>query len=143
MTMVAEPRLTWHAGSILPFTSLWHIVHRLAALNALRCQELPFAADVGCIAPRTRHYNLLFNEPRFSGGHSPAEALSVNTLAALLGESREVFTWSHLGWIPRSSRCLLHPFVRLCPTCLAAGYHSALFSFRLLVDSQVDSLPVA
>ena len=135
--MVAEPRLTWHAGSILPFTSLWHIVHRLAALNALRCRELPFAADVGCIAPRTRHYNLLFNEPRFSGGHSPAEALSVNTLAALLGESREVFTWSHLGWIPRSSRCLLHPFVRLCPTCLAAGYHSALFSLRLL-----DSCPI-
>lgn len=37
-----------------------------------------------------------------------------------------------LGRLPRSARSLLSPSIRVCRTCLAAGYHSALHSLRLL-----------
>lgn len=130
--MSGVPRLTWHAGSVLPFASLWHTVHRVAAINSMRAKELPFALDLGGRGPLARRADLLFNEPRFCGERTPGEALSVDALAASLGEPVEAFAWSHFGWLPESSRCLLHPFVRVCPACLGEGFHSALFSLRLL-----------
>ena len=61
--MSGVPRLTWHAGSVLPFASLWHTVHRVAAINSMRAKELPFALDLGGRGPLARRADLLFNEP--------------------------------------------------------------------------------
>jgi len=33
--------LTWYAGSLLPYTSLWHVMNRLGSLNCLSGTELP------------------------------------------------------------------------------------------------------
>ena len=95
--MSGVPRLTWHAGSVLPFASLWHTVHRVAAINSMRAKELPFALDLGGRGPLARRADLLFNEPRFCGERTPGEALSVDALAASLGEPVEAFAWSHFG----------------------------------------------
>ena len=126
------PRLTWHAGSVLPFASLWHTVHRVAAINAMRAKEFPFALALDGRGRFARRVDLLFNESLSYGELAPGEALSIRGLADSLGEPTNAFAWAHLGWLPRSSRCLLHPFIRICPACLREGFHSALFSLRLL-----------
>lgn len=132
MSRAQGQRLTWHVGSILPFASLWHTVHRAATLNALRNRELPFAVGTDGGGPWVRRADLLFNSPLASGQRIPGEALCIRTLAASLGESFAAFSWSHLGQLPQSCLCLFHPYLRLCPACLAGGYHSALYSLRPL-----------
>ena len=130
--MSSAPRLTWHAGSVLPFASLWHTMHRVAAINSMRAKEFPFALDLSGRGQLAQRADLLFNEPSLCGMRVQGEALSVDGLAAALGEPVQAFAWSHFGWLPGSSRCLLHPFVRICAACLCEGFHSALFSLRLL-----------
>ncbi len=114
---------------MLPLASLWHTVHRVAALNAIKISELPFDMSLGGRA--TAQANLLFNETLRYGANA-GEALSVSALAAALGEPVQAFAWSHFGGLPQSCGCLFLPFLRICPMCLAQGYHSALFSVRLL-----------
>ena len=122
--------LTWYAGSVLPFASLWHTVLRVAALNALRPRELPYSAAYVGTTPLTqfRAVDLLFNEAEACRG----DAVSTSTMAQWLGEREEVFAWAHLGGLPRDNRFVLQASPRLCPQCIALGYHSALFSVRLL-----------
>lgn len=120
-------RLTWYPGSVLPFASLWHTLRRVAVLNALRVREVPHGTvtlpSAFCPPP-----DLLYNE----GVNGRPQALSTRELARRLGEPVEIFSWSHLGGIPGSLRFLVHAQLRVCPQCLAAGYHSALLSLRLL-----------
>lgn len=132
MTTGPTTRLTWHQGSVLPYSSLWHTVQRAMSLNALRPKELAFCgrgSDQVCIP---RHVNLLYNEAGDGQCDAPVEALSMRSLAQSLGEPEAVFAWAHLGRLPRSVRSLLSPSIRVCRSCLAAGYHSALHSLRLL-----------
>lgn len=128
---VSPARLTWHVGSVLPHASLWHTLRRVAALNSLRDLELfnrPVmrADDVG--PSRMRPIRALFNEH----AHGTRSALALGNVASWLGEAPQLFRWSHLGELPASLRCLVSPAIRLCPACVAAGYHSALFSLVLL-----------
>src|SRR4051794_8074059 len=54
-------------------------------------------------------------------------------LARCLGESPDVFRWSTFKALPEArKRALAMPRPRLYFACLAAGYHSALFSIELL-----------
>lgn len=127
---MAEFRLTWHAGSVLPFASLWHTLRRLSSLNSLRTADLP-DADPQCV-PGVRSAfqpgtNLLYNE---AAGWK--EAVSIRALATWLGEPPEIFQWSNLGRVPHNLRFLIHDEFRICPTCIAKGYHSALLSLKLL-----------
>lgn len=131
MTTAPACRLTWHRGSVLPYSSLWHTVQRAMWLNSLRPSELSFCACALDQGGFPRQVNLLFNET--SGGRRSAiDALSMQSLAQALGEPETAFTWAHLGRVPRSVRSLISPSVRVCRACLAAGYHSALHSLWLL-----------
>lgn len=124
-------RLTWHTGSILPFASLWHTLLRVAALNSLRMRELPNASaysEPGTCSTIHSRSRLLYNE----SGNRPGEGISTRALARWLHEPVEVFEWAHLGRIPKALRGLVHEGLRVCPECLSAGYHSALFSLRPL-----------
>ena len=129
-TVSVAAGLTWYAGSVLPFASLWHTVMRVAALNALRPRELPYTAAFD----RTARPNvfapvdLLFNETKTCR----EDAISIPVLAKWLGEPEEAFAWAHLGCLPPDLRFVLTPGPRLCAECIACGYHSALFSVRLL-----------
>ena len=132
MTTGPSARLTWHQGSVLPYSSLWHTVQRAMSLNALRPKELAFCGRGADQAGIPRHVNLLYNEAGASVCGVPIEALSMRSLAQALGEQEAVFAWAHLGRLPRSVRSLISPSIRVCRACLAAGYHSALLSLRLL-----------
>ena len=124
--------LTWHAGSVLPYASLWHTLLRVAALNSLRLEELPDADPSWMPAARrstfSRKADLLYNEvpPQRSA------AVSTAALASSLEEPPAAFEWSHLGRVPRGLRFLVHRGFRICPACAGCGYHSALLSLRLL-----------
>lgn len=129
---MSEARLTWHRGSSLPYASLWHTLQRVAALNALRANELvdlvvlpvqPGASGLPRLA------NLLCNT---SDTQPPLPAIPISALAVCLGEEPEAFQWSHLGDVPVGWRRLVHSGFRVCPQCLANGFHSALLSIRLL-----------
>ena len=132
MTAGPSPRLTWHPGSVLPYASLWHTVQRVMSLNALRPKELLCCARASDQVSATQRVNLLYNEAGANLSAAPIEALSMRSLAQALGEPEAVFTWAHLGRLPRSVRSFISPSIRVCRACLAAGYHSALYSLRLL-----------
>ncbi|MDO9091063.1 MAG: hypothetical protein Q8R98_19810 [Rubrivivax sp.] len=132
MTTGPSTRLTWHQGSVLPYSSLWHTVQRAMSLNALRSKELAFCGRASDQVGVPRHVNLLYNEAVDGPCGVPVEALSMRSLAQALGEPEAVFAWAHLGRLPRSVRSLFSPSIRVCRTCMAAGYHSALHSLRLL-----------
>lgn len=132
MTPVPSTRLTWHQGSVLPYASLWHTVQRAMWLNALQPKELLLCGRAPDQGGFPRHVNLLYNETGGGPGGAAIDALSMRSLALALGEPEAVFTWAHLGALPRSVRPLISPSVRVCRACLAAGYHSALHSLRLL-----------
>lgn len=127
--------LTWHQGSVLPFASLWHTVMRAAVLNALRVRELPYAltASGAKVAPELLAIDLVFNE----SDRIRRAAIAVPTLAKWLGEAEGAFVWSHLGGVMPDLRFVLAPGLRWCPECLAGGYHSVLFSVRLLEDCPI------
>lgn len=124
-------RLTWHVGSVLPYASLWHTVRRAAALNTLRALDLfnrPAQSVDRDVPTRMGPILGLLNESTRGSG----PAVPLERLANWLGEVPTAFRWSHFGGLPPSMRCLLKPAIRLCPACIAVGYHSALFSLVLL-----------
>lgn len=103
MTTAPACRLTWHRGSVLPYSSLWHTVQRAMWLNSLRPSELSFCACALDQGGFPRQVNLLFNET--SGGSRGAiDALSMQSLAQALGEPETAFTWAHMGRVSRSRR---------------------------------------
>lgn len=132
MTTAPSSRLTWHQGSVLPYASLWHSVQRAMLLNALRAKDLPASEHATDQAGFPRYVNLLYNEAGGVPGGPPVEALSMRGLAQALGESEAAFNWAHLGRLQMSVRALVSPSIRVCRPCLAAGYHCALYSLRLL-----------
>lgn len=138
----AAANLTWHAGSVLPFASLWHTVRRVAALNALQWCELPFAhvPKTGTAGAPCRSLDLLFNESCRDGYRSGAAGLSIRRLASALAEPHGNFAWSHLRKLPVRNRSLVHPFMRICPACLAMGYHSALLCLKPLSRCPIHHL---
>jgi hypothetical protein len=125
-------KLTWHTGSVLPFASLWHTLRRLAALNALQWSELPFTTPPSGGAPRCTRLDLLFNVACRDGYYSTTPGLSIDRLAPALAEPVDAFAWSHFHRLNGSWRGLLHPFMRICPACMAMGYHSALLCLKPL-----------
>lgn len=128
--MSSNLRLTWHPGSILPFASLWHTVLRVASLNCLRVLDLPVPLwrQHGRRSHMPSVMEALFNE--WNG--QQRVALPIDAWAASLGESSEALAWSHLGTLPQWARPMVLPGFRICRQCVAAGYHSALLSIRLL-----------
>ena len=91
MTTGPSARLTWHQGSVLPYSSLWHTVQRAMSLNALRPKELAFCGRGADQAGIPRHVNLLYNEAIDNLCGARVEALSMRSLAQALGEQEAVF----------------------------------------------------
>ncbi|USS44328.1 hypothetical protein [Burkholderia glumae] len=124
-----EAGLTWHAGSVLPYASLWHTVLRACALNALHPRDLPSTQT-----PSPRAVHLLDNH---------AGNLDVHAFADQLGESPAAFRWATLDQLPSPLRAaLVQARPRLCLACLTAGYHCALFSVDLLRTCPLHGSPL-
>lgn len=96
---MADPGLTWHTGSVLPYASLWHTTLRVCALNALHPRDLPSR-----LARSPATVELIENRGD----------VNVVALAHALGESPEAFRWSTMGGLPLwLSRALVVPRPRL------------------------------
>ena len=128
------PRLTWHPGSIRPYASLWHTVLRVTALNSLRVGDLPNWPTARNPQGRTQHSLYpLYND---------SAPVDTHALACSLGESPAIFRWSHFGALAPWLRFIVTPGFRLCLSCLADGYHSALLSLRLLDVCPIHRTPL-
>jgi hypothetical protein len=123
-----ESRLTWHKGSVLPYASRWHTIMHACALNALHPDDLPWHLPASTST---------INSP------SACEGGETAALARCLGESPDVFRWSTFAALPEAlHRALVVPRPRLCFACLAAGYHSALFSVELFDACPIHGAPL-
>ena len=131
---VPEGGLTWYAGSIRPYASLWHTLIRLGSLNCLKLAQLP---DRTSKNQRTRAHRYtwypLFNE---------ANIVDTHELAVALGESPSVMRWAHLGHSPPWFRSHFTGNLRFCRTCLSLGYHSSLYSLTLLHACPIHGEPL-
>lgn len=112
-------RLTWYPGSVLPYASLWHVTRRAAALNCLALENFPRKYKNSKSTLR-----LLFNDA--------ANPLDIDAFSGMLGERKQAFLSSHFGNLTKSFHFFVYPCIRICMQCLVQGYHSALFSIRLL-----------
>lgn len=127
-------QLTWYPGSIRPYASLWHTILRVTALNCLRSGEVPAWPTALSATGRTQRslYPM----------HNAAAAIDTAALAIALGESPSVFRWSHFGALAPWLSFLVTPGFRICLSCLAQGYHSALFSLRLFDNCPLHHQPL-
>ncbi len=124
-----DGRLTWHAGSVLPYASLWHTVLRVCALNALHPRDLS-----RCMAHPGAAIELISDR---------AHSMDIRAFADALGESHDAFRWSTLGALPTGlGGALVVPRPRLCLACLTHGYHTALFSLALLEACPIHGTPL-
>ena len=127
-------RLTWYPGSIRPYASLWHTALRVAALNCLRSGELPdWPTALSATGQRQRSLYPL---------HNARVAVNTDALACALGEAPAVFRGSHFGALAPWLRFVVTPGFRLCVPCLEEGYHSALYSLRLLNTCPIHGTPL-
>ena len=132
MRQVTE--LTWYPGSVRPYASLWHTLMRVAALNGHKAGELPgWPAGLKAVGHLHRSLHPL---------HNPKGAFDTEVLAQALGEAPGVFRWSHLGALAPRLRPLVTPGFRVCSVCLSEGYHSALFSIRLMETCPLHGAPL-
>lgn len=130
-----EGELTWYRGSIRPYASLWHTLVRLGSLNRLSLSQIPDRpANIqgGRRADRNTWYPL-FNE---------ANEIDTNELAIALGESASSLRWSHLGNVVPWIRSHFTRHLRFCKTCLSLGYHSSLYSLKLLDACPIHGEPL-
>ena len=127
-------QLTWYPGSIRPYASLWHTLMRVATLNGHKAGELP-GWPVGLRGTRHPYRSL-------TPLHNPGDAFATDVLAQALREAPAVFRWSHLGLLQPWLQPLISPGFRVCLACLDEGYHSALYSLRLLQVCPIHSHPL-
>lgn len=125
-----EHKLTWHVGSVLPYASLWHTVLRACALNALRASDLPRSNG-----RRSSAIELITDD---------THRVNIAAFAHELGESPDAFQWPTLGALPFwLRRAVAAPHPRICLACLSAGYHTALFSIKLLDTCPIHGTPLS
>ncbi len=125
-------RVTWHRGSIQPYSSIWVTVQRFLLLN--RPTSAAFEQDFFVDPTRKQNWaSLNGNGPVFG-----ACAIRTARFARVLGEPRGVFDWSYVRQYPAAFRPLFRGFAA-CPACLAEGFHSVLYSLKGLLHCPVHS----
>lgn len=117
--------LTWYPGSILPYSSLWFTVMRIAYLNHLGVWELN-----DLLYEKTLHLPIDTHQVVHVDGIG--SITDKNRLAYFLGESESAFNWSQLGGSPQWVYPLIYPHHRICTECIKIGYHSSIYSIKLL-----------
>lgn len=117
--------LTWYPGSILPYTSLWLTVMRIVYLNRLKAWEInDLLYEDAWSAPINANQTVYIN--------GIGSIVDTDRLAFFLGEPESAFNWSQLGRAPQWIHPLIHSHHRICIECMKVGYHSSIYSLKLL-----------
>lgn len=119
--------LTWHRGSLRPYTSLWLTLRKLAYLNSLRVSDFPLGSH--------RKY-------RTGSTGSISEGQGLSELARLIEEPLENFEFSDSRFMPICWQFLFTQENAFCETCLSMGYHTRLFSLKLLNKCPIHDEPL-
>lgn len=114
------PPLSWVPGTIADYASLWYTLNRVVVLNSLR------ASEIGDL-----FYEKRSDVPK--GFTAETESfVPIEKLALLLGEDPAVFRLSHRNSFPLWMRPFFYGVPGICLQCLQLGYHTDLFSLKLL-----------
>ncbi len=119
----SRTRYTWRTGSIPPFSSLWITVLRFALLNRPKFDSLNLDLQ-GREAARTRR-TIKFDSSLPWPLHA---TIDIPSFARMLGEPIEAFRWSSVGDLPFGVQSLFRGNVKFCPSCMAQGFHTVIFS---------------
>jgi hypothetical protein len=122
--------LTWRPGTLLPYTSLWLTLRKLAYLNKLRISDFPLTESFSPRAKRAQSQN------------RPVQEVDLGVLARLIGEPVELFSFCDRRFVPDCWQFLFTPQNGYCPKCLELGYHTRLFSLKLLNQCPIHEEPL-
>ena len=122
--------LTWKPGTLLPYTSLWLTLRKLAHLNKLRISDFPLSED---FSPRAK---------RAQSQSRSVQNVDLRVLARLMGEPVQFFSFCDHRFIPYCWQFLFTPQNGYCPKCLELGYHTRLFSLKLLTQCPIHEEPL-
>lgn len=134
-------RVTWHSGSIPPYSSLWITIQRFLFLN--EPSRDAFAKDflTEAIGNNARWFSrpplgLLLNEYQRA---SDQNVVRLTRFARVIKESPAAFRGCHITHFPKMARPYFGDFA-VCPSCLAEGFHSILYSFEGLRECPAHGL---
>lgn len=122
-TLVTKRRYTWHPGSIQPFSSLWITVMRFAMLNRPCFDSLNEDLLGRKMFTTAERVDLHYGRPTLS-----EYGVNISHFASIIGESLDAFQWSTIDCFPAGCRRLFQPSTKVCPTCIAQGFHTVIFS---------------
>ena len=126
---------TWHRGSLLRYSSLWYTLHRVAKMNAFSMREF----NRLCAGRGKLTYTTCLVHNRSASGMT---MLDLERLAQLLGEPVELLAECDPSSLGGWGHGLFLDTVRICPECLRLGYHSVLFSLKILRTCPIHDLPL-
>lgn len=126
------PELTWHAGSVLPYASLWHTMHRVVQLNGLTAHTLqPYMKRR--LGYSAKQNSLITND----------SMIDLGKLARALGEPASRFRLATLETLAPWTYQLFHTAsVRFCRHCLGQGYHSTLMSLKAMTHCPIHNCEI-
>lgn len=129
---VSLPDLTWHAGSVLPYASLWHTMHRVVQLNGLTFHTLqPYMKRR--LGYSAKQNSLITND----------SMIDLEKLARALGEPVSRFRLATLETLAPWTYPMFHTAsVRFCRQCLGQGYHSTLMSLRAMTHCPIHGCEI-
>ena len=126
---------TWHRGSLLRHTSLWHLLHRIVKLNVFSLAEFNrHCSGQGRLNNTT---SLIHN--RSSSGMT---MLDLDRIAELIGEPAGLLKACDVSTIGGWAHDLFLERIRVCTACLRLGYHSSLFGLKVLRTCPIHDLPL-
>jgi hypothetical protein len=123
----SRKRYTWRKGTIQPFSSLWITVLRFTLLNRPKFDSLNLDLQ-GPYAARTRraiNFSSFLPWPLHS-------TIDIGWFASALGEPIEAFRWASVADFPWGIQGIFGWQNKICPICLAHGFHTVVFSARCI-----------
>lgn len=130
-------RLTWIRGSLMPYESLLHVIHRVLFLNPLL--GIGYFTRLYPTKKSGSNYPIgsLLTNSRYD--FSNDKLINTKALVELLGETYDSVRYSDTNMYQGWAKSMFRPEVRLCPLCATCGFHTILFSLAALKYCPIHS----
>lgn len=124
----APMQYCWFEDWFNPYESAYSLLSKFAFLNAMTAREMVRLF----LSRRCRQLSRQEKNPNVD--LSSSALLDVDVIASQLRVSPESLDWAFLYPKRSAQECQSEPFLRYCPRCLVAGFHSSLYQWNLLVQ---------